>query len=163
TGAGGEVVLQRAGQVDGEGELHVELTPPGPGAYRVIARAQAGGRPLEESEVFLVRAEGRELEDVAARSDLLGAVAAATGGRAGAGRLANRAASASHPGRAARGRARAAEPAHHRDAAGFARDGAGSTTTDDGRTRARGRTVAPGGAVEPRAATGRIRGAAQAG
>ena len=32
--------------------------------------------------MFLVRAEGRELEDVAARDDLLRAVSSATGGRA---------------------------------------------------------------------------------
>jgi len=78
-GAGGEVVMQRSGQVDGEGEFHLELVPPKAGAYRVVARAQAGGRPLEEGEVFLVRAEGRELEDVAARDDLLRALASATG------------------------------------------------------------------------------------
>src|SRR5262249_50205272 len=75
----GEVVMQRSGQVDGEGEFHLELVPPKAGAYRVVARAQAGGRPLEEGEVFLVRAEGRELEGGAARDDLLRGLAAAPG------------------------------------------------------------------------------------
>ena len=81
-GPGDEIALRKSGTTDEDGEFHVELPAPKPGAWRAVARAQSGGRPLEESEVFLVRAEGRELEDVAARDDLLRAVSSATGGRA---------------------------------------------------------------------------------
>ena len=81
-GPGDEIALRKSGTTDDDGELHAELPAPKPGAWRAVARAQAGGRPVEETEVFLVRAEGRELEDVAARDDLLRAVADATGGRA---------------------------------------------------------------------------------
>jgi uncharacterized membrane protein len=79
--AEGHAAWQRSGQSDDDGELRSELAPLAPGPYRVIARAQAGGRPIEESEVFLVRADGKELEDVEARPELLQAIAHATSGR----------------------------------------------------------------------------------
>src|SRR5262249_55612362 len=79
-GATPQVVTSRNGRTDEEGEVALELTPRVSGPYRVSARAQVGGRPIEEHEVFLVRAEGRELDDVQARPELLQAVAAASGG-----------------------------------------------------------------------------------
>ena len=94
-GAPPQVIATRAGKTDEDGELHVELgLRPKDGAgseatldvalagggYLVTARAQLGGRPTEEDEVFLVRAGGRELEEPEARDDLLRRVSAATGG-----------------------------------------------------------------------------------
>jgi uncharacterized membrane protein len=71
----------QSGQTDEDGELSIELPSPGPGGYRVTARATLAGRFVEEDEVFLVRGGGKELEEPEARDDILRALAKATGGQ----------------------------------------------------------------------------------
>jgi uncharacterized membrane protein len=63
-----------------EGETHVELPALGPGAYRLVAEAVIDGRPLTEERTFVVRPEGRELEDVVSRDTVLRELATVTGG-----------------------------------------------------------------------------------
>jgi hypothetical protein len=65
---------------DGEGDGHVDVGPLGPGAYRLDARATLEGRPVTESKTFVVRAEGKELEDVIFRDDVLKEIADSGGG-----------------------------------------------------------------------------------
>ena len=63
-----------------DGEAHVELGTLAPGAYRVIGRAALDGREVTEDKTFVVRAEGRELEDVAFRDRILREIADVSGG-----------------------------------------------------------------------------------
>jgi uncharacterized membrane protein len=63
-----------------DGEAHVELGTLAPGAYRVTGRATLDGRPVTEDKTFVVRAEGRELEDVAFRDRVLREIADVSGG-----------------------------------------------------------------------------------
>ena len=65
---------------NGEGESHVELGEIDPGAYRLVARAVLGSRPVEEQVTLVVRPEGHELDDVIARSEILREIAQASGG-----------------------------------------------------------------------------------
>jgi hypothetical protein len=59
----------------------LELTPPGPGAYKVAATAERGGQRLETaSGAVAVRSSGSEDADAAPRPELLRAVAEATAG-----------------------------------------------------------------------------------
>lgn len=76
-----EVVIDRKLRADEGGEAHLDLKPPGPGAYRAVAYASVGDRRLEADDVFLVNAERAELEQPAAREDVLRGIADATGGR----------------------------------------------------------------------------------
>lgn len=64
-----------------EGEANFELAGLGPAAYRLVGRATIDGRPLTEEETFVVRPEGRELEDVVSRAPVLEEIAGVTGGR----------------------------------------------------------------------------------
>jgi len=72
-----------------DGVAHLELTPPGPGAYKVVASARpgCGAAPcpadapvVEATGAVAVRAAGPEDLDAAPRPELLRAVAEATGG-----------------------------------------------------------------------------------
>ncbi|HTT72130.1 MAG TPA: glutamine amidotransferase [Anaeromyxobacteraceae bacterium] len=72
-----------------DGVAHLELTPPGPGAYKVVARSRpsCGAAPcpadapvVEATGAVAVRAAGPEDLDAAPRPELLRAVAEATGG-----------------------------------------------------------------------------------
>jgi uncharacterized membrane protein len=63
-----------------DGEAHVELGALPPGAYRLVGRATLDGRAVTEDKTFVVRAEGRELEDVAFRDRVLREIAAVSGG-----------------------------------------------------------------------------------
>jgi len=72
-----------------DGVAHLELAPPGPGAYKVVASAGPrcgsppcpAGAPAEQATAAVaVRAAGPEDLDAAPRPDLLRAVAEATGG-----------------------------------------------------------------------------------
>ncbi len=66
-----------------DGTVRVELTPPGPGAYKVIARGEGAGGPAEVAATAVaVRGAGPEDADGAPRPELLGALAEATGGAA---------------------------------------------------------------------------------
>lgn len=64
-----------------EGTARIELMPPGPGAYKLIARAILGEKELGKGEdAVAVRAAGPELADAAPRPQLLKEIASATGG-----------------------------------------------------------------------------------
>jgi hypothetical protein len=63
-----------------DGEAHVDLGALPPGAYRLVGRATLEGRAVVEDKTFVVRAEGRELEDVAFRDRVLREMATASGG-----------------------------------------------------------------------------------
>ena len=68
------------GTTGGDGEAHIELGALPPGAYRLRGDAIIDGRPVTEDKTFVVRAEGRELEDVAARDRVLREIASTSGG-----------------------------------------------------------------------------------
>jgi len=63
-----------------EGEAHLDLGTLGAGAYRLVGHATIDGRPLTEEQTFVVRPEGRELEDVVARATVLREIASVSGG-----------------------------------------------------------------------------------
>jgi uncharacterized membrane protein len=65
---------------DAEGDGHVDVGPLPPGAYRLTANATLEGRPVSEAKTFVVRAEGKELEDVIFRDDVLKEIADVGGG-----------------------------------------------------------------------------------
>jgi hypothetical protein len=62
-----------------DGTERVELVPPGPGAYKVVAKGEGGGADVATAAVA-VRGAGPEDADVAPRPELLSAVAEASGG-----------------------------------------------------------------------------------
>jgi uncharacterized membrane protein len=69
-----------SGTTNAEGETQIDLGALPPGAYRVAGRATVDGRPVNEEKTFVVRAEGRELDDVAARDKVLREIAQVSGG-----------------------------------------------------------------------------------
>ncbi len=74
--------LARSLRTDEEGLASVEWDSLPPGGYRVVARAILGGRPAEDSEVFLIRGSSRELDDPEANEGLLRLISSATSGEA---------------------------------------------------------------------------------
>jgi hypothetical protein len=64
-----------------DGEAHIDVGALAPGAYRLVGHAIVDGRPVTEDKTFVVRSEGRELEDVAARDRVLREVAQVGGGQ----------------------------------------------------------------------------------
>ena len=75
-------VQTRTLRTDEEGLAQLELPPLPQGGYRVTARAVLGGRPADDSEVFLVRGTSRELEILEADDRQLRLLSEATGGEA---------------------------------------------------------------------------------
>jgi uncharacterized membrane protein len=65
------------GKTNSDGETQIDLGALPPGAYRVAGRATVDGHDVAEDKTFVVRAEGRELDDVAARDKVLRELAAA--------------------------------------------------------------------------------------
>ncbi len=67
-----------------DGTARIELAPKGPGAYKIVARAEGAGGPAGPADVastaVAVRGAGPEDSDAAPRADLLSAIAEATGG-----------------------------------------------------------------------------------
>jgi hypothetical protein len=63
-----------------DGEARLELVPPGPGAYRIVARSDGVASVETGSAAVAVRGSGPEDADAAPRPNLLFAVADATGG-----------------------------------------------------------------------------------
>lgn len=63
-----------------DGEAHIDLGALAPGAYRLTGRATLEGRAVAEEKTFVVRAEGRELEDVAYRDTILREISRVTEG-----------------------------------------------------------------------------------
>jgi uncharacterized membrane protein len=65
-----------------DGNARVELTPPGPGAYKIVAKSDSkdGRAPDTATAAVAVRGAGPEDADAAPRPELLRAIAEATGG-----------------------------------------------------------------------------------
>ncbi len=63
-----------------DGEAHAELAGLAAGAYRLLGRTTLDGRAVEEQATFVLRPEGRELDDVVSRDEVLRQIAAVTGG-----------------------------------------------------------------------------------
>jgi uncharacterized membrane protein len=64
-----------------DGEAHLELPALAAGVYRLSGRAIIDGRNLTEEQTFVIRPEGRELEDVVSQREVLREIASVTGGR----------------------------------------------------------------------------------
>jgi len=79
---GAAAVRERPLRTGATGQGQIELDDITEGAYRLRARATIDGRELTEEKAFVVRAQGRELEDVVARPELLESLAKAGKGRA---------------------------------------------------------------------------------
>lgn len=88
-GEDGQVVARGEAVAGPDGTAHLELTPPGPGAYKVVAtaRPRCGSGPCppdapveRATGAVAVRASGPEDADAAPRPELLRALAQATGG-----------------------------------------------------------------------------------
>src|SRR4029077_11574238 len=69
-------------KVDNNGTAVYELGGLGPGVYRVEGKATLPGRPLDASDICLVRENGTELDRPVGDRATLEAIASATGGRA---------------------------------------------------------------------------------
>ena len=67
-------------RTDEDGAASSEWPPLPPGGYRITARALLGGRPAEDTEVFVVRGAARELENPEADDRLLQQLSRATSG-----------------------------------------------------------------------------------
>jgi len=74
----GREVARGEGVAGADGTPRVELAPPGPGAYKIVSRAE--GAPDAATAAVAVRGAGPEDADAAPRPSLLQAVAEATGG-----------------------------------------------------------------------------------
>jgi uncharacterized membrane protein len=81
TGQDAHSMWTQSFRVDDDGEAHVDLKPPEPGAYRLIAKAKVGDKQVSAEDVFLANAEAAELEHPAAREDALIGLASTTGGK----------------------------------------------------------------------------------
>jgi len=82
-GEDGKVAARGQATAGADGVARVELTPPAPGAYRIVATgppAAPGAPPERAQSAVAVRASGPEDADAAPRPELLRAIAEATGG-----------------------------------------------------------------------------------
>jgi len=70
-----------------DGEAHADFAGLAAGAYRLVGRATLDGRAAEEQATFVLRPEGRELDDVVSRDEVLRQIATVTGGEFRAGTL----------------------------------------------------------------------------
>jgi uncharacterized membrane protein len=75
----GRRVARGEAVADRDGMARLELVPPGPGAYKIVARGDGGSETA--TGAVAVRGAGPEDADAAPRPDLLSAIAEATGGR----------------------------------------------------------------------------------
>ena len=80
TGAAAKTLRALTVTTGEDGEAHAELAGLAAGAYRLIGRATLDGRAVEEQTTFVLRPEGRELDDVVSRDEVLRQIAAVTGG-----------------------------------------------------------------------------------
>jgi len=74
----GRQVAQGVAVAGADGTARIELVPPGPGAYKIVSRAE--GAPDAATAAVAVRGAGPEDADAAPRPALLQAVAETTGG-----------------------------------------------------------------------------------
>jgi uncharacterized membrane protein len=80
----GRAVARSEAVADEDGIARLELLPPEPGAYKIVARGEGGeggAGPETATAAVAVRGAGPEDADAAPRPDLLSAIAQATGGR----------------------------------------------------------------------------------
>lgn len=75
-----EPVETLIGRTDAAGEYVARYTPPTDGAWYVTARAEIGGREMDDDDVFVVATDPVELRQTAARRGPLAAIARAGGG-----------------------------------------------------------------------------------
>lgn len=80
SGASSAPLRQQDVVTDAKGEVQVDIGALPPGAYHLTGSATLDGRAVTEDKTFVVRAEGKELEDIISRDDVLRALAAASGG-----------------------------------------------------------------------------------
>lgn len=79
----GKVIRTQKGTTGSDGSVRIEIPPPDPGAYKIMASAKKGERELGRGEDALaVRSVGPELADAHVRSDLMEQISKATGGMA---------------------------------------------------------------------------------
>jgi len=81
----GKLVARQKAVAGPDGTVRIEVVPPKPGPYKLIAKASRPGTnepiPLGQGEdAVAVRAVGPELSDAAPRPELLEAIAKVTGG-----------------------------------------------------------------------------------
>jgi uncharacterized membrane protein len=76
---GGRAVAHGQAVAGADGTARLELVPPGPGAYKVVAKGEGGAADVATAAVA-VRGAGPEDADAAPRPDLLSAIAEASGG-----------------------------------------------------------------------------------
>jgi uncharacterized membrane protein len=70
-----------------DGEANLELAGLAAGAYRLNGHASLDGHALDQRVTFVVRPEGRELDDVVSRDQVLREIASISGGEFNAGTL----------------------------------------------------------------------------
>jgi hypothetical protein len=75
----GKPVAHGQAVAGGDGTARLELVPPGPGAYKIVARGEGGAAETATAAVA-VRGAGPEDSDAAPRPELLSALAEASGG-----------------------------------------------------------------------------------
>jgi len=63
-----------------DGTARLEVTPPGPGAYKIVAKSEGGAAGETATAAVAVRGAGPEDADAAPRPELLSALAETTGG-----------------------------------------------------------------------------------
>jgi uncharacterized membrane protein len=73
-------VRQQDVVTDAQGESRVEIGALPPGAYHLAGRATLDGRAVTEEKTFVVRAEGKELEDIISRDEVMREIAQVSGG-----------------------------------------------------------------------------------
>lgn len=79
-GEDGKAAARGEAVTGADGEARLELSPPAPGAYRIVARSEAAGTAETGGAAVAVRGTGPEDADAAPRPELLRAVTEATGG-----------------------------------------------------------------------------------
>jgi len=75
----GKPVARGEAVAGNDGTARLELTPPGPGAYKIVAKGEGGAAETATAAVA-VRGAGPEDADAAPRPELLSAIAEASGG-----------------------------------------------------------------------------------
>jgi uncharacterized membrane protein len=79
-GETGKAAVSGDATTGADGEARLELLPPAPGAYRIVARAEGVGSAEVGSAAVAVRGTGPEDADASPRPELMRAIAEATGG-----------------------------------------------------------------------------------
>ena len=76
----GRAVAHGQAVAGADGTARLEVTPPEPGAYKVVAKSEGGAPGETATAAVAVRGAGPEDADAAPRPDLLAALAETTGG-----------------------------------------------------------------------------------